>query len=374
MKSELSDPLFHELKRSNPDRESALVIYRQRDPGWETMANPVALLRDHPLVDDDGKPGPSFLETWPGLILVIAIIAGIVFAILTLDLKFVPYFSQLFVEKGSASSISLSERPEETSLSRIPSEYRDAFRKINANIADEQWAPAVKKAIALRNDPAAIAAFRSDPAAFTRLYEILIGGKMALRSSGNADYYHVLELAEEFRGYGGKTSVSIAYNEMLARFEICGGDTVGLPRASPSEDLKVLKQCDSLENIYGTSLSEEREARLRKIRVYSLIRILTPETKLKAIDGNTQAEQHWKKLRVELGLWRGAFPKSKTAKEQTAQWKEKPRDFLKCDLWYWQKIAGLEPLFGKKIQIGDMTFDGNSAAYNAKRIREALGQ
>ena len=115
-------------------------------------------------------------------------------------------------------------------------------------------------------------------------------------------------------------------------------------------------------------------AKLRKIRVYSLIRILSPDTRLKQIQGNTGTERHWKKLSDELNLWRGKFPNATTKEEQTKQWKDKPRDFLKCDLWFWQKIASLEPLVGKKIHIGDMSFDGNAAAYNAKRIREALGQ
>lgn len=374
MKSELSDPLFHELKQSNPDRESALTIYRQRDPGWESMANPVALLRDHPLVDDDGKPGPSFLETWLGVILVIAIIGGIVFAVFTLDLKFVPYFSQLFVEKDPARSISLSERPEETSLSRIPAAYRDPFKEINANIAAEQWEPAVRKALILKSDPAAIAAFRSDPAAFTRLYEVLIGGKMALRSSGTSDQTEVLDLVNEFRKANGQDSIKIAYNEILARFEIAGGETVGLPRTPPATDLTVLRECDSIQNKFGSSLTLEQAAKLRAFRVYSLIRILSADNKLSQIQGNPSTQQRWKKLSAELNLWRGKFPNATTAKEQAKQWKAKPRDFLKCDLWYWQKVSKLEPLVGKQIKIGDMTFDGNSAAYNAKRIGEALGQ
>ena len=86
---------------------------------------------------------------------------------------------------------------------------------------------------------------------------------------------------------------------------------------------------------------------------------------------------------MDLAIWRGDFPDAKGGdkggfsfgkdyKALQQEWRMKGRDFLKCDLWYWQRLAELEPVFGKNFQIGDMDFDGNDAKFNAKQIREAL--
>ncbi len=52
------------------------------------------------------------------------------------------------------------------------------------------------------------------------------------------------------------------------------------------------------------------------MRVYSLIRLLEPETDLKAINNSAQIVDWWRRLRTDLTVWRGAFP---TAEKHIAE-------------------------------------------------------
>ena len=291
MKSELSDSLFSELKQQSPDREKALAAYRKRDVSWDEMVEPVAFLRQHELVDDDGKPGPGFLQSWPGLVLVVMLLAGFAISIFAFDLKFFGYFTSLFSEKKTRAAVSLTARPEKISVSGFPREYRDQIQEINSYNEKEQWKPAAEKGMALLNDKAAMNVIRGESDAHALLYEVVMGSKMALRSGDLSNERAVLDLADEFRREGGKTTLKIAFQELLARFEIAGGEGVGFSSGRHGNDEQVIAGCNALENHYGTLLSNEQKTQLRKIRVHSLIRLLEPFRDLAGINRNAEAKE-----------------------------------------------------------------------------------
>ncbi len=111
--------------------------------GWDELVEPVRFLRHHPLVDDDGTPGPNFLQTWVGLGLVLVLLGGFGYSLFAFDLKFSGYFARLFTEQGKVASVSLADRPKEISVSGFPRQYRNRIRRINEHISAEQWKAAV---------------------------------------------------------------------------------------------------------------------------------------------------------------------------------------------------------------------------------------
>ncbi|MEP4076996.1 hypothetical protein [Haloferula sp.] len=375
MGEELSLDIGSEEAELVMGRHKAVALYQDKEQlkGWDDQIIPAKVLESH--IEGRAIRGEfrRSMSSWMGLLAAGVMMSGLVWALGSRDLKIGGYFTGLFGPKNSPGTTDLTEYPIPLDPALAPVGLKDRVEEVNAAIRDRKWLLVVEEASDIANDEESLNRFRTPPEAFTWLYELLTAGKMALDSR---DYAAIVGAADEFKTDGGKPSFAILYNQALARFEAQGGDR--RMEGGGEQDFQVLKECAYIEERFGDEVLRDRErsGKIRKVRMFSLIRILDIIEDLDAFtqtaaDGKTYAE-HWQTLHSLTELARGDFPQPGENDQVEKEWKTKPKDHLRCEEWFWRKIEGFEPYSGTEVRIGNKVYDGDDAEYNNERIKEAL--